>query len=185
MNTTVDRLHSDFSELLAFLDDQREISLRNVADDNLRKTLLMTVASSFERCLTEAVVGFVEEVTTENHVVVWLVRNKAVSRQYHTWFDWDSRNANKFFSLFGAAFRKYAKTTVDKDNELQSSIRAFLEVGRERNRLVHQDFGNFTLEKTSEEIYELYSCATRFVEWFLSTIREFSDDMDPDNGQPV
>ena len=27
-----------------------------------------------------------------------LVKNKAVSRQYHTWFDWNSNNANAFFN---------------------------------------------------------------------------------------
>ena len=133
----------------------------------------MTVASSFERRLTDTVINFTIEATSEKHLLVWLVRNKAVSRQYHTWFDWNKRNANKFFGLFGPAFRNYAKSIVNEDDDLQSSIRSFLEIGDARNRLVHQDFGSFTLEKTSEEIYSLYSSASKFVDWIPHAIKQY------------
>ena len=76
MNTIVDSLHRDFSTLLAFLDEKKEVSLRSVADSNLRKTLLIAAASSFERCLTEIVIDYVKEATSEDHVLVWLVTHK-------------------------------------------------------------------------------------------------------------
>ena len=176
MNTIVDSLHNDFLSLLAFLDEKKEVSLRSVADANLRKTLLMAAASSFERCLTEIVLEFVKEATSDDHVLVSLVENKAVSRQYHQWFDWRTQNANRFFSLFGKAFKQYAETTVKDNEDLRSSIHAFLEIGRLRNQLVHQDFGSFTLEKTSQEIYDLYSSAEKFVEWFPHVIRQFTEE---------
>lgn len=176
MNTIVDSLHRDFHALLEFLGEKKEVSLQSVADANLRKTLLMAAASSFERCMTDIVVDFVKESTSEDHVLVWLVKKKAVSRQYHQWFDWKTQNANRFFSLFGKAFKKYAETTVKDNEDLRSSIHAFLEIGRLRNQLVHQDFGSFTLEKTSQEIYDLYSSAEKFVEWFPHTIRQFSEE---------
>ncbi len=178
MDTIVDSLHRDFRALLAFLDEKKEVSLRSVADDNLRKTLLIAAASSFERCLTEIVIDYAKEATSEDHVLVWLVKRKAVSGQYHRWFEWDRKNVNGFFSLFGKTFRKYAETTVKNDEELQSSIHAFLEIGRLRNQLVHQDFGSFTLEKTSQEIYDLYTSAEKFVEWFPNTIRQFAEETD-------
>lgn len=176
MNTIVDSLHDDFRTLLAYLDEKKEVSLRSVADANLRKTLLIAAASSFERCLTEIVVEYAKEATSENHVLVWLVKNKAVRGQYHQWFDWNKKNANRFFSLFGKAFKKYAETTVKDNEDLRSSIHAFLEIGRLRNQLVHQDFGSFTLEKTSQEIYDLYASAKKFVEWFPHTIRQFTEE---------
>ena len=40
-----------------------------------------------------------------------------------------------------------------------------MEIGRDRNRMVHDDFGSFSLEKTSEEIYETYRIGSRFVDW--------------------
>ena len=41
------------------------------------------------------------------------------------------------------------KARVKAEAQLDESIRAFLEIGRERNRLVHQNYGMFTLEKTA------------------------------------
>jgi hypothetical protein len=124
--------------------------------------------------MTEAVLAFAAAVTADNHVLTWLVKNKAVSRQYHTWFDWEKKNANSFFGLFGEEFRECMRKCVSDDATLKMSIEAFLEVGRERNRLVHLDFGSFTLEKTVEEIYALYSMAMKFVEWFPVALANYA-----------
>ena len=169
----VDTLHREFADLLAFLDENREVSMRNTADGNFRKALLLAAASYFERRLTNVVVVFVEEVTSSGHVVAWLVRKRVVERQYHTWFDWPSRNANRFFSMFGESFGRHMKSAVEEDDDLSSSIQAFMEIGRERNRMVHQDFGSFSLEKTAAEIYATYRSATRFVDWFPGALREY------------
>lgn len=171
--TVVDRLHENFAGLLAVLDKAGEVSLRAVADENFRKSLLLAAASYFERRLTETVLSFVEEATNHNVLVAALVRNKAVSRQYHTWFQWDKNNANSFFGLFGNDFRDFMKQRVKDDDRLDDSVRAFLELGRERNRLVHEDFGAFTLEKTTEEIHALYGRALHFVEAVPGALREF------------
>lgn len=173
--TIVDGLHRNFSEILDFLNEKNEVSWRNVVDDNFRKIVLMAAASHFEQSMANAVLNFVKQVTAENHPLTWLVNNKVVSRQYHTWFDWDAINANQFFGLFGDAFKNNMKKKVDNDSKLNSSIQAFMEIGRERNRLVHQDFGNFPLEKTYEEIYMLYSEATLFVEQFPDALKMFSE----------
>jgi len=92
------------------------------------------------------------------------VRNKAIARQYHTLFQWNAKNANSFFGLFGDDFKVRMKQRVAADTDLDEAIRAFLELGEQRNRLVHQDYATFSLEKTSEEIFELYRTASRFVE---------------------
>ena len=147
--------------------------MRNTADGNFRKSLLLAAASHFEQRLTHAVVFFVQEVTSSDHVLTWLIRKRVVERQYHTWFDWNSRNANRFFSMFGESFGRHMKSVVDEDDDLSSSIQAFMEIGRERNRIVHQDFGSFSLEKTSAEIYETYRSATKFVEWFPDALRKY------------
>ncbi len=38
-----------------------------------------------------------------------------------------------------------------------------MEIGRLRNQLIHGDYGSFSLDKTSSEIYALYKGAIRFV----------------------
>lgn len=172
-STVVDRLHEDFVSLLSVLDEADEVSLRAVADENFRKSLLLAAASYFERRMTETVLSFVEHATNRNLLVTALVRNKAVSRQYHTWFQWDAGNANSFFGLFGSGFRDFMKSRIREDDDLDDSVRAFLELGRERNRLVHQDFGAFPLEKTTEEIHALYRRALRFVEAVPGALRAF------------
>ena len=174
--TIVDGLHTEFSAILAYLEKNNEVSWRSVVDNNFRKIVLMAAASHFEQSMTNAVLNFAKQTTAENHPLTCLVKNKAVSRQYYTWFDWKQKNANKFFKLFGDDFEKHMKKKVGGDSELNSSIQAFMEIGEQRNRLVHQDFGNFTLEKTYEEIYRLYSEATLFVEQFPDSLRKFSKE---------
>lgn len=80
--------------------------------------------------------------------------------------------ANSFFGLFGDIFSNFIKQEVRNSEQLSSSIKAFLEIGRERNRLVHQDFGTFSLEKTSDEIYLLYKDALVFVNALPDKLRQ-------------
>ena len=108
------------------------------------------------------------------------VKNKAIARQYHTWFEWTDKNANKFFSLFGTEFRSTMSVRVRDSDELQSSVRSFLEVGKERKRLVHQDHATFSMEKTLNEIYALYKNALRFVEELPTALRDCDEHANTD-----
>jgi hypothetical protein len=173
-DTIIDRLHYELSSLLTVLEKAQEISLRSTADDTWRKSLLLAAASHFERRMTESVLAFVSGEASGNSLVTSFVKNKAVSRQYHTWFSWDQTNANSFFGLFGDEFRMFMKGKVKGDVDLAESIKAFLELGAHRNRLVHQDYGTFWLEKTAEEIYGLYKKALRFVDEFPGELTKYS-----------
>ncbi|HFQ8152012.1 HEPN domain-containing protein [Klebsiella aerogenes] len=168
----VERLHAEFGELTKILSNSGEISLLNVAEDNFRKSLLLAAASYFEKKMTEHVLQFAYEIAGENHILAALIQQKAINRQYHTWFSWDQTSANSFFSLFGSSFSNIAKEEVRRNATLDASIRAFLSLGSERNRLVHQDFGNFTLEKTTEEIFSLFQNSIFFVNWTPQFLRE-------------
>ena len=74
--TVVDELHESFVGLLSVLDEAGEVSLRAVADRNLRKSLLLAAASYFERRMTETVMSFVDDATNRNVLIAALVRNK-------------------------------------------------------------------------------------------------------------
>lgn len=126
--------------------------------------------------MTDTVLSFVSDTSNHHALVTAFVRNKAVRRQYHTWFQWDAANANSFFGLFGEGFLGFMKQKIKNDNELAASIRAFLELGNDRNRLVHQDFASFPLEKTSNEIYDLFRKAMIFVDAFPTSLREFEEN---------
>ena len=100
-------------------------------------------------------------------LIVEFVRNKAVERQYHTYFNWDRGNANAFFALFGEGFKGHMERRVKQEEAYDRAIKAFLELGSERNRLVHQDFGSYVLEKTVDEIMDTFHRARPFVDSLL------------------
>jgi len=161
--TIVDRLHSEFTVLVQHLSTASETSLVITADECFRKALLLTAASLFETEIVTVIQQFVSDCTAGNDRVVEFVKRRTLKRQYHTLFDWDESHARPFFALFGAEFKSAMDARAKSDVTFVSSVAAFMELGRERNRLVHQNFGHFTLEKTADEIYELYRNAAAFV----------------------
>lgn len=163
----VEKKYDDFKDLLVFLDENGEISLRNDADNNFKKVLILTIASYFETEIFDMLIDFVNKKTNNDKITESLVKNKALSRQYHTFFDWDTNNANKFFSVLGEDFKKDAEKEIKRDVKLDEGIQAFLEIGRIRNKLVHKNFGIYTIDKTAEDVFTLYSKAKNFVQ-FLS-----------------
>lgn len=169
--TIVDQLYTDFIRVVSYLEAKGETSFQISADGNFRKALLLAAASYFERRICDDIITFAKETSSENECLVEFLKNKAISRQYHTFFNWDSSNANTFFGLFGESFKAIMTEEVENDGDLAESIKAFIELGRERNRLIHQDFGTFSLEKTSNEIYGLYRAALRFVQCIPRKLR--------------
>lgn len=159
----VDTLYTDFKDAVGVLSASNEVSLQIMLDSNLRKTLLLSAASYFEYILSKEVADFTQEVTRGNGLIGTLVQSKAISRQYHTWFDWEKSNANKFFSMFGQAFKDHMAARLAADQALAEGVKAFMELGRERNLLVHSDYASHLINKTPEEIYALYQSALVFV----------------------
>jgi len=159
----VDTIYTDFKDAAGVLSASNEVSLQIMLDSNLRKTLLLSAASYFEYTLSREVSDFTQEVTGGNDLIGALVKTKAIARQYHSWFDWEKPNANKFFSMFGQAFKDHMAERLATDEELAEGVRAFMELGRERNLLVHSDYASYLINKTPEEIYALYHRASIFV----------------------
>ncbi len=89
------------------------------------------------------------------------------------YFDWNALNANTFFAHFGEEYKKNAKERVEKDEGLKESIRAFLEIGSLRNKLVHHNYATFVLEKTADEIYRLYRVALKFMDFIPESLRSY------------
>lgn len=170
--SVVYRLYSDFELIIRKL-DVSEISLRNSTEDVFQKTLALAIGSYFERRITDAVLEFVGRSSGDSALITEFVRNKAISRQYHSYFDWDRANANKFFSLFGAEFRAYMSEYVNENPEYDDAIRAFMQVGGIRNKVAH-NFEYVNIGATTEEIYELYRKALLFVDQIPQRFDEFA-----------
>lgn len=158
----VESLYADTLELDKSLMQQKELSLRVFADSNLRKNLLLSSASYFEREVGDLILEYAKKCTADEKIVSF-IQKKALSRQYHTLFSWDAKNCNTFLGLFGDEFKDEFSQRITVNTELEQAIKDFLEIGRERNRMVHQDFGQYSLEKTSEEINKTHKSAKLFI----------------------
>ncbi len=170
--TVIDGLYEDARAVIKTLEQEAEISLQVAAGDHFRKVLLLAAASYFEHRVCEWVLGFVRERSGGSVLVANFVRNKAIARQYHTWFNWNAKNANQFFGLFGSEFRSEMISRVKASDDLRAGVQAFLELGSERNKLIHQNYATFPLEKTLDEIYTLYRSALPFVEQIPGSLRD-------------
>ena len=163
---------ADHRQLIAHLEFSGEVSLQSKVNSAFAKTLLLSVASYFESKITDSVIQVFQDTTSNSDALVAFVRSKAVTRRYHEWFAWDRRNANHFFGAFGPDFSNFMQDKMDSEPAINDSIRAFLELGNLRNRLVHQNYAVLQLDKTVEEVYLSYQIANRFVESIPNYIRE-------------
>lgn len=162
--TIIDQQYLSGNSLVDYLRDQQQLSFYNEAENNFRKTILLSAASFFEKEISETVIEFAKSHTDNNELIISIIKQKAVSRQYHTYFDWEkATNANKFFSLFGEEFKNKMAQKVKDDKKLEDAIKAFLEIGQERNKMVHQNFAEIVIDKTAEEIYSLYKKSLHFI----------------------
>lgn len=161
--TIVDVLYEEGCELLRYLSEQKEITLRQQAENSFKKSFLLAAASFFEKEVSEMVERFADCASNSNKMLVGFVLSKAIKRQYHTYFDWEGKNANSFFALFGEDFKKRMDAKVRESQELERSVRAFLDLGLERNKLVHKNYGEVVIDKTAEELYLAYQLARSFM----------------------
>lgn len=165
MSTFLDAVYDQSRSLKDYLREQDQISFASEVDNQSRKALLLSAASYFENKLTDILLQHMKYVTNQNTMIISFVKSKAISRQYHTYFKWDEVHANQFWGLFGEDFKKEMKELVRNDRELDKAVRAFLEIGNERNKLVHSNFAIYTLEKTLEEIYNLSKTGEKFLDF--------------------
>ena len=171
--SSIDRMMEDHELLVARLESAGEISLQVAVQSMFAKTLLLSAASYYESRLTAILVGLYETGDQGSRVLAEFVKTQAIGRRYAQLFAWDANNANRFFSSFGTGFGSYMRDLVRNDIELQESVRAFLELGNLRNQLVHENYAEFPLDKTAEEIFDLYQKANRFVEGFPEDIERY------------
>ena len=136
-----------------------ELYINNV----YKKALLLSAASYFESIITSIIRNYAIAMSNNDEELVSFIQNKAINRQYHTYFNWDGKNTNQFLGLFGDDFKIRAREQIRVQN-LEDAETAFIEIGHERNLLVHQNYAEVQLNDTFEEIYKKYDLACKFVD---------------------
>lgn len=166
----VDRIYRDNLDILIFLEEKNEPSFVIQFNTLFTKTLLLSAASYFEYEICRMVRAFIKHKAQNDECIIAIVNQKAIDRQYHTYFDWTGKNANKFFSLFGPTFKADRVQDIKNNPDLELAIKSFLELGDERNKLVHQNFADCTIQKTAKEVYDLYQQAAKFIDFLDSQL---------------
>jgi RiboL-PSP-HEPN len=157
-------------ELIEFLLANGQLSYASDANDNFRRSLVIAAASFFEGEISDIVRKLPAHHADGNPFLVSLVDIKAVSRQYHTYFEWDKPNANKFFSMFGADYKSACQKKFNEDTQFKSAVTAFLSLGATRNLIAHENYVTFNVDKTPDDIIKEFREAITFVEYVRATL---------------
>ncbi len=169
----IDILIKRHEEVRHFFSQQGELTFADNSDAEFRKVLILSIASFFEHEITSAISELAENSSSPR--IFELVKAKAISRQYHTYFVWDDKNINKFTKLFGESFKqeieKELKQKEPKQLELAEGMKSFLELGQKRNTLVHGNFAAASISWTVDEIVKKYEKALEFVIFLLERLK--------------
>jgi hypothetical protein len=174
MDTIIDALYRQNQDALDLAIRAEEVSIASDLDSKLKKHLIVAAASYFESEVCSMVERFAGSASNGNPAIIALIKKKVLDRQYHTMFVWDSRNANSFFSMFGEPFNAWCRLAVKGDSALEDAMIAFLELGEMRNQMVHRNFANHAIDKTSEEVFHLYQKARAFLKFVQEKLQEVS-----------
>lgn len=153
---------SDYQELKEYLLLNNKLTYQIAVEDHLRKVFLLSCASYHEKVIRELICEFIGSHADDERVLSF-VTNKAINRQYHTYFSWNSNNVNSFLGLFGSEFKENVNDKISKDPQIKSGMKAFLVLGDERNKMVHEDYLSYKLEKTFDEIKKYNDDAMQFL----------------------
>jgi hypothetical protein len=175
METPVDVLYKEFKAFNNFLHEKGEISFQISLETQYKKSLVMAAASYFESEILLRIEEFYIEKSNGDNTIVSFVRNKAIKRQYHSYFSWDKTNGyTQFFGLLGLDFQTFMKDEMKKNSKLTSALEAFISLGNERNLLAHLNYASYDVTKTIDEIYSLYNLASYFVNGVPNLLRKIS-----------
>jgi RiboL-PSP-HEPN len=167
MATTIKHIEDYYAsqkEALNYLVARNEISLANGIEGTLAKTLIVATASFFEDFLTQVVIDHIHT-NSKDSTVFEFCRIGAIEQKYHTWFEWKTASATKFFRLFGEPVKAKAAVRLRDDPELVDAVTSFMFLGSQRNLIVHRNMLAYTLPDTSEEVIEKSRRALRFVNY--------------------
>lgn len=171
IKTFIER-HSIISQML---EDRGDLSLKILIDDDFKKALVLGIASSFEQHIQESIRLLVTN-STNSELIQSLIESKVISRQYHSYFDWKGNNVNNFLGMFGEQFRKKTLNDFKNNPQLNLGSQKFIEIGRQRNILIHENFLTISLDWTFDEIIGAYQSVYQFVLYIRNKFSELNQE---------
>jgi RiboL-PSP-HEPN len=167
----VERVYHELSAVRDLLRAQGTASDVVAYEELGAKTLLLCAASYFERTICSSLLDVAKD-TGSTTLFCTFIEKQALERKFHSMFDWDRSNANKFFGLFGQEFSGWIRRQIKDDSAIEQSVREFMFVNNQRNILVHGNFAAVSAGITFDEAWDKYITALKFVEWLPPKLRE-------------
>lgn len=155
------RIFSEFQAALALIPVE-QISVRSDLSALYTKVLAVSCGSEFEdvvsRVVERAISARIKSAPFAEAVV-----QRLITRKYFQLFDFDKANINKLLELFPAEAKPRYGDLVTAETWINQSIKDFMALNRERNRLVHQNFAAASSDYTAEEVFALFESACRAI----------------------
>jgi hypothetical protein len=183
MSTEVERIYSEIAALKETIAKSGTPSDLVAFESLAAKCILLAAASYYEKAVCSIVVEYAQNAGA-SEVFLEFLNNQALNRKYHTLFEWDRNNVNKFIRLFGNSFFKFLESKLAADN-IKEAAKEFMFLGRSRNMLVHDNFAEYALDITAEDIKKKFDVALPLLAFFAESLIEFGKEKslpDSDNG---
>ena len=168
--SSVEAFYESHKQIYSYLLEVEEVSFATDISVTFNRSLILAIASYFEHEITEILREIPIKHAAANAYIAAMVEKQVIARKYHTYFDWDKLSANTFFSLFGDEYKKAAKLQQESNVELKNAIKDFLELGQIRNKLVHQNYVQFEVVKTPEELIAQFRSALKFSDFLRKSL---------------
>lgn len=159
----IERQYQDSQELYNYLLGKGEASFATYIDSVYKKVLILSAASYFERRVSGLIYKYATKASGADKRIVTLIESKVIQRQYHTLFDWKANNTNAFWKLFGESTKDNVRQQINENENLKVAEQCFIDLGCQRNLLVHENFAEFDVNITVKEIYDKYRQACNFI----------------------
>lgn len=154
-------------EIVAQLRSQGLPDLPLAADDMLRKFFVMACGSYFEDWISAELARLGREA---GGAVLGAFIEGRLKRQYHTLFEWEGRNVNKFLTLFGPVVKSDLQAKINGDAILKQGMGYFIDIGHRRNELAHSNIAFESFNLTLDELEDRFRQAHRFVTFLLTEL---------------
>lgn len=162
---------SDNGILQTLLPDNVELaSFYSGYNSLFTKAFTVACGNAFERKLTAELPKIL---SSDNPLALNFLQKQALERKYHTLFEWEQKNANKFFGLFGNDFKLYVQQIIKENGILIEQQKSFLELGNLRNLIVHKGIDTYSLTSDLETIKNKFDNSLEFAVFFCNAFCEY------------
>jgi hypothetical protein len=169
----VDRIHGELSSLREIIQHTESLSDVNAFEALGSKTLLLAAASFFEKQVCEAILGCAKDTGT-SEIFASFIEKQALERKFHSMFQWEATNINRFLALFGTECKKIMEKEIKESEELSSAMNDFIYINSQRNLLVHNNFAAFNLDTAMDDIWLKFKSAKLLSDWLPMRLTELA-----------